>query len=467
MDPVRAERISRELVGQLVDEWLIHRYVGAGKSAVVFEGEKNGQKAALKVFDPELVDRFGKETQLRRIDRELSLIGVAHPNLVRIFAGGECHTSGYLYVAMEFIDAPNLERSLTLVPRDKIVSIIHQIASAASFLEQMGLVHRDIKPENIAVFPDFSRTVVLDLGVLRPFGDPSLTDENARTFIGTLRYSSPEFLLRTESDTLEGWRAVTFYQIGAVMHDLIMRRPLFKEFSEPFAMLVEAVKSERPEIHADDVSADLVLLAQNCLVKSPEARLSLVTWSDFEFVASERRPSDSARGRVKKRTLLSRAHSVDGELHTQQTPRQIAKLVFERLDSIIRNECAGNSSFPPIEITNSNNNEIKVRVLFATSLDHGLPNNLSIEFNCTILDISTMAISILVSCCLQLTAGEHNNPDHPVNMFRGPLDSSSLTSRVQDILWCSIDKAQRISANLSTDSGTVWLDLSGELEVGL
>ena len=120
-----------------------------------------------------------------------------------------------------------------------------------------------------------------------------------------------------------------------------------------------------------------------------------------------------------------------------------------------------------IKIATENNNEIKVRVLFATSLDHGLPNNLSIEFNCTILDISTMAISILVSCCLQLTAGEHNNPDHPVNMFRGPLDSSSLTSRVQDILWCSIDKAQRISANLSTDSGTVWLDLSGELEVGL
>jgi eukaryotic-like serine/threonine-protein kinase len=124
--------------------------------------------------------------------------------LVQIFAGGECAESGYLYVAMEFIDAPYLGSALTLVPREKIASLLHQIASAARFLEEKHLAHRDIKPDNIAVFPDFSQAVLLDLGVLRPFGDPGLTDDNARIFVGTARYSSPEFLLRNEQDTPEG-----------------------------------------------------------------------------------------------------------------------------------------------------------------------------------------------------------------------------------------------------------------------
>jgi serine/threonine protein kinase len=211
--------MSKELVGHQVGGWLLHSFLGAGRSAAVFGGEKNGRQCALKVFDPELVERFGKATQLGRIARERGLIGECHPNLVQIFDGGECYDSGYLYVAMELIEAPNLGSILSLVPRDKIAPIVQQVAAAARFLEDKNIAHRDIKPENIAVFSDFSRAVLLDLGVLRPFGDPGLTDENARVFIGTLRYSSPEFLKRTEKDTLEGWRAITFYQLGAVLHE--------------------------------------------------------------------------------------------------------------------------------------------------------------------------------------------------------------------------------------------------------
>ena len=64
MDPVRAERMSQELRNQRVGGWLIRRCRGSGKSAVVFEGEKDGQQSALKIFDPELVQRFRKATQL-------------------------------------------------------------------------------------------------------------------------------------------------------------------------------------------------------------------------------------------------------------------------------------------------------------------------------------------------------------------------------------------------------------------
>lgn len=464
MDTVRAERMSQELRGQRVGRWLIRRYLGAGKSAVVFEGEKDGQQSALKVFDPELIKRFGKATQLGRIERERSLIGEHHPHLVQIFDGGECTESGYLYVAMEFIDAPNLGSSLTLVPREKIAPLLQQVASAARFLEEKHLAHRDIKPENIAVFPDFSQAVLLDLGVLRPFGDPSLTDEDARVFVGTLRYSSPEFLLRTEKDTLEGWRAITFYQLGAVLHDLIMRRPLFKEFSDPYALLVEAVKSEQPEVRADDVSADLVLLAQNCLVKPPEARLALVSWDDFLPSSGTRRSADSARERVKKRTLLARAQPGGEPSPAHLTARQMAQRIAGHLDSIIRLECAGSDSFPPRELIQNIDGQIQVSVIFAASPGRALPQQLSICFDCKLVDELTMALSIAASACFLPIGTSHGNPPAPANVFRGPLDSNNLPARIQDVLWCAIDLAQRQAAPSASGGDARWLNLVQELE---
>jgi serine/threonine protein kinase len=464
MDPVRAERMSNELRGKRVGGWLIRRYIGSGKSAVVFEGEKDGQQAALKVFDPELVERFGKPTQLRRIERECRLIGEHHQNLVKIFDGGECAESSYLYVAMEFIDAPNLGSVLTLAPREKIAFLLHQIASAARFLEEKQLAHRDIKPDNIAVFPYYSQAVLLDLGVLRPFGDPSLTDDDARLFVGTTRYSSPEFLLRNEEDTPEGWRAITFYQLGGVLHDLIMRRPLFKEFSEPLAVLVKAVESVQPEIRADDVPADLVLLAQNCLIKQPEARLALVSWNDFDLPSGTRRSAESVKERVKKRTILARTQA-GGEPSTPRlTAKQISQHIAEHLNSIIRFECTGGNSFPPIQLIKNMDGQIQVRVIFAASPSHALPQPLSIRFDCEVVDEETMTLRIAASACLLPYGAPHDNPPAPANVFRGPLDSNALPARIQDVLWCAIDLAQRQALPLRSGGDACWVNLVQELE---
>jgi serine/threonine protein kinase len=201
MDPVRAKRMAEELVNQNVGRWHIRRYRNAGRTAIVFEAEKDGRQCALKIFDPEFVERAGKPIQLERIKRELRLIGEHHPHLVQIVDGGECAESGYLYVVMELIEAPNLGSALTLVPREKIAFLLHQIASAARFLEEKQLAHRDIKPDNIAVFPDFSKAVLLDLGVLRAFGNPGLTDDETRIFVGTV---PPSFFCAMKRTRLMG-----------------------------------------------------------------------------------------------------------------------------------------------------------------------------------------------------------------------------------------------------------------------
>ncbi|MFZ2395660.1 MAG: hypothetical protein WAW09_05175 [Smithella sp.] len=52
------------------------------------------------------------------------------------------------WTILDYIDLPhnNLAQKIKTVPRDKIFSIISQIASAAKYLEELDLAHRDIKP---------------------------------------------------------------------------------------------------------------------------------------------------------------------------------------------------------------------------------------------------------------------------------------------------------------------------------
>lgn len=300
MDAAQAKILADSLQKTVVGGWHIDEFLGAGKSAVVLKCTRKDEVGAIKVFHPELIQRYGKSVQLERIFREKSLVGFSHPNLVRILDGGECEKTGNLYIVMEWLPYKNLHDELQKIPQECIPNIISQIASAARFLEDRHLAHRDIKPENIAVSPDFSRAILLDLGVLRPVGYSNLTDVDQRPFIGTLRYSSPEFLERKEEDTLDGWRAVTFYQLGAVLYDLLMKRVLFEDESEPYPRLVKAVLEKIPTIHA--ANARCVALATHCLMKNPSTRLELVSWERFQaLTVDEPSTLPLTRERIKQR----------------------------------------------------------------------------------------------------------------------------------------------------------------------
>lgn len=447
MDPVLADRLSKELLGKNIGGWSLRRYIDSGKSALVFMGEKDDKQAALKIFDPDLVIRSGEDNQLARIKRECSLIGEHHPNLVQIYDGGKCSTTNYLYIAMEFIDAPNLKKFLASVPNEKITEIISQLASAAKFLEEKELVHRDIKPENIAINQDCSKVVLLDLGVIRPFFKSDITDMEAKIFIGTLRYSSPEFLMRCEQDTCDGWRALNFYQIGGVLHDLIMKKPLFEEYSEPYANLVEAIKNQRPCIHSDDVNPNIVLLAQNCLSKNPQTRLKLVSWDDFSMskLADIQDATDNIRYRVKKRVENYSLSKEDISTFPNLVINEnIIKKIINRVENIIRDNCLDNTdSFPPFEITNGiKNSNISIITQYSASKERSLPEKLTIFFMVSILDDSTNSINIAAYSYTQAQYTDIDIYSYLDNIYNGSLDSSHLDEVINNFLWSSLDKAQ-------------------------
>ncbi len=204
--------LATSLIGTTVGGCEVVRYIDRGASALVFEGKNSAyQRVALKVFDPAFISRFGDEIQVKRIERQLLLKQKHHDHLIDILDGGQCGVTDLHFLVMPFLPVPSLDKMLDKVPRESIWTIISQVASAAEFLEQNDMCHRDIKPANIVVTGDkFDNAILLDLGVLRPVGLRDLTDTSkTKEFVGTTRYSPPEFLLRNEDDSKEGFRAVT------------------------------------------------------------------------------------------------------------------------------------------------------------------------------------------------------------------------------------------------------------------
>ena len=303
MDFAQADLFSRSLLrGGPIAGWELVECLSHGKSAVVMRGRRGENTAAVKIFHPGLIERYGREAQLARLSRERELIDKHHLNIARILEAGTCETSGHLFVVMEYVPGRPLSQALDEIPRSNIAALTEQLARAAMQLEDWGFTHRDIKPDNIHVTEDLSKLVLLDFGVLKPHGDDAATSQQAsKAFIGTHQYSPPEMIHGREEDTLNGWRAVTFYQIGAVLHDLIARKPIFSYATSRHADLVEAIDNHRVVVAAEDVDPRLSNLATRCLLKYPLERLELVRWEDFLF--SERTSPDLA---ARKDALLRR-----------------------------------------------------------------------------------------------------------------------------------------------------------------
>jgi len=451
MDSARSASYIAEFVGKSVGGWPVQDFVGAGKSAIVFKTSDGTNDRAIKIFDRELVERFGEEAQAERIRRELTLVGLSHPHLIRVYGGGKCPVHNVYFVVMDYQAAAPLSDVLSSVPRQSIWALVGQIADAARFLESLSLCHRDIKPSNIVVSSDFKTATLLDLGVLRPFGSASwtpVTDDDQLSFVGTLQYSSPEALFRTEEDSEEGWRALTFYQLGTVFHDLIMKKPIFDSFTSPFSRLVEAVKSETPIIKAADVPPDLILLARNCLIKPPKIRLSVVKWEDFQPKEPDSRASVDAKERMRRRRVLARQSAAQPERENKEVgARRILRLLTDfqaKLEEVFREECVSNDAFPRMSVhseINVQDHAATTRVSFPASIDHDLAIPLHLFVRLRMIDVDASVVRLSYAAI-----ASDSVPVVPetisVNLFEGVFELSVIKREMQEMLYVVFDAAQ-------------------------
>lgn len=288
-------------------------FLAAGGSAAVYRVDRNGKLSALKAFNPHFFTGAGGDAERHRLNVQKRLIGHGCVSLVQTYQVIEAE--GTAFVEMEYIEWPQLTKTLAAVPDSAIVPLISQLVESVRFLDSLNIVHRDIKPENIHVSPDFKHLKLLDLGVVREFdsldaSDACVTDHsNQRPFLATAQYSSPEYLFRLDEPTSKLWRGLNIYQVGAVLHDLIKKEPLFQhEMSLGNRWLVaRAVLTKQPSF-ADPVPNRLLTLkalASRCLIKDLDTRLAVVGWEDFVLEGTTD-PVSALRGRLAKGALTNR-----------------------------------------------------------------------------------------------------------------------------------------------------------------
>jgi serine/threonine protein kinase len=453
MDRAKAELLFEHLRHAELDGWSIESLIDNGKSAAVFLGKKAGTLGAVKVFDTELIERYGDKAQLARIQRELELRGTNHENLVGIYGGGYNEDLNLHYIIMEYLEGPNLKAYLPEVNLEQVPGLLAQLALAAKSLEDKGLVHRDIKPENILILDNGNRLVLLDFGVIRPIAGSDITDpEGIHAFIGTLQYSSPEFLLREEEQDIDGYRALTFYQIGAVLHDMLTGRPLFEQFENPYGKLVNAVQHERPVIVAPEAPAWLVQLAQRCLLKNPVTRLRMVSWGDFAPRGSS--PHASSRDRVQERLATVRAQSDDVSAKTGRQADAEGKIrenVLSQLKLAAMTARGSVAGLPPLKQARCANDQSCIDLNFPANAQAGFPHGLLIRVAVEVVDAAEGVISCGGYAALPKNVPEDGASGVFERWFIGALDNAALHAAFQEFFFNAIDWCLQISPGVTDD----------------
>ncbi|MGH9061127.1 MAG: protein kinase domain-containing protein, partial [Acidimicrobiales bacterium] len=163
----------------LGSSYLLLEPIGSGASGQVWRGRRRWDDGAVavKVLRPELGS--DPEAVVRFLRERSTLVGLDHPNLVRILdlvAEGET-----LAIVMDLVEGPNLRRVLTsrgAPPAAEACRLLAQVASGLAFAHRAGVVHRDLKPENVLVEQagtPSARARLTDFGIARTLAGPAVT----------------------------------------------------------------------------------------------------------------------------------------------------------------------------------------------------------------------------------------------------------------------------------------------------
>ena len=220
--------------------------------------------------DKQFVDMFLNEARLAaQLD---------HPNIVSIFDLGE--TNGNYFIAMEFIDGPNL-RSVAkraaelgeLLPIPEVCKIISMAASGLQYAHDLadsngtplGLVHRDVSPDNILVHRNGSAKVV-DFGIAKAANSAGAT--RTGTLKGKVAYMPPEQLRGEPLD-----RRTDVFALGVVMYEMLGGKRPWEGDSE--VALIGKIMTEEPQPLSElrpDVPPELVGIVDKALAKERSLR---------------------------------------------------------------------------------------------------------------------------------------------------------------------------------------------------
>jgi serine/threonine protein kinase len=172
---------------------------------------------ALKLYNKKILE---EPNQRRRIAAEYKTGKMlVHPNLVKIYYV-DVEDESQPFLVMEWYDGDDLTQWRKKNPSpdaESILKIMLQMLDVLDFLHSSRRFHRDVKPTNIKISPD-CKVRLLDYGIIRDLREDSITVQGLGRFVGTVRYSAPEYL---DEDKPRFNCTSDLYSLGAVLYFLL------------------------------------------------------------------------------------------------------------------------------------------------------------------------------------------------------------------------------------------------------
>jgi len=231
---------------------------------------------ALKVLAPQLVStERAHELFLREVQAAAQL---THPNIVMAFDANQIE--GRHYLAMEFVDGPNLERYVKKhgpLPVGLACEIAFQTANGLQHAHEKGMVHRDIKPANLLIAQepggDTIQVKILDFGLARLHANEKeqtqtiIAKEN--TVMGTPDFLSPEQSRDLHSVDIRA----DLYSLGCTIYYLLTGEVPFPGGNTVDKLIRHNRESARPiEELRPDVPAKIAIIVEKLMAKNPADR---------------------------------------------------------------------------------------------------------------------------------------------------------------------------------------------------
>jgi tRNA A-37 threonylcarbamoyl transferase component Bud32 len=249
---VRPPSQAAELIGRTLNHrYLIEDKIGEGGFGAVFRGKQiaTGREVALKILHPHnstdqtIVARFKREAEA------CSKLRDTHTVTTYDFDETE---DGVLFLAMELLrgrSLHHLQKSDGVLPAERVLGILDQVAQSLGEAHANGIVHRDMKPENVFVETRGEGSTAEDHVKVLDFGIAKMMtgDKEAQALtavgqtLGTLEFMSPEQL---RGQKLDGRSDI--YALGMMSYEMLTGVLPFQGAKSPIEIINYHMKQQPP-----------------------------------------------------------------------------------------------------------------------------------------------------------------------------------------------------------------------------
>lgn len=267
-------RVGRTVCG---GRYRIFRRVADGGTGRVYQAldTKEQRGVALKILHPEVAM---DEISVERFKREYRLSSeLPHKHIVEVLSFEATEDESFALV-MEYLEGEELRMLLKrekVLPPERVIRILSQVALGMAEAHERKVVHRDLKPDNVFLCHtrDGDDVKILDFGSVRDNSEGAKKLTVMGTTIGSPFYMAPEQAqgLPSLDHRADVW------SMGAIAYECLTGRVPFEGSTGPAILL--AILSSEPKPPsvvgaAHHVPATLDAVMEAALMKEPDLRIA-------------------------------------------------------------------------------------------------------------------------------------------------------------------------------------------------